>query len=96
VFTARAVENLTAVLTCYCHVCHLASARWNETGYRTSECPSIDSQCWIYVFARVDKATYAGWLPVEQPNTPGVCGTPDGGVKYAVPTASVCPKVYLY
>lgn len=74
----------------------IACARWNETGYRASDCPGLDSHCWIYVFAKAGKATYYGWLPVEQPNTPGVCGTPDGGIKYAVNTTAVCPTFYFY
>lgn len=31
-----------------------------------------------------------GWLAIEAPNVPGVCGEVDGGVKFAEKTTASC------
>jgi hypothetical protein len=67
----------------------MSLVRFSSTGYGQSDCPQDDKSCWIYIY----NGRREGWIAVEHPTTPGVCGAPDGGVRFAVNTTADCVEL---
>ena len=71
---------------------------WSDTQYRGSICPGEDDSdyCWIWVTYSQGYRSWSGWLPVEKPDTPRVCGVKGGGTTYAVPSSVTCDESMGY